>query len=87
MQGKEQTVNEEVWLSTKGVLYALYSLFQNLRKKREELQVSKFNTFIRIQFYWMIFNCKQVCILDSVWNKSLQSANINIHFPFALGQL
>lgn len=66
MQGKEKRIDEEVWLSTKGIIYAPYKFFQNLRGRKKEIQVSMFNTFILIQFYWIIFNCKQACILDSV---------------------
>lgn len=36
------------------------------KREKEEVQVSILNTFTLIQFYWTIFNCKQVCILDSV---------------------
>lgn len=68
--------------SAKGILYALYKLFHNLRWRKEEIQVRTFNAFILAQFYWIIFDT-----LDSVWNKSLHSANINKYFPFALGQL
>lgn len=43
-QGKEKRLDEEVRLSTKGMLYALYKLFQNLRGRKEEIQVIVFNT-------------------------------------------
>lgn len=43
-QGKEKRLDEEVRLSTKGMLYALYKLFQNLRGRKEEIQVIMFNT-------------------------------------------